>query len=109
MKFAFIVNIIKTQINIWKAIFNSIHTESIKEHKKSKRLATVTATKPPGRFGALSLKNGNINSFKEKPSEQWINAGFFVLSNDAIKHIDGDNCAWEEKPMEKLAKKNQFV
>jgi len=83
-------------------------TESIKEHKKSKRLATVTATKPPGRFGALSLKNGNINSFKEKPSEQWINAGFFVLSTEAIKHIDGDNCAWEEKPMENLAKKNQF-
>ena len=83
-------------------------TESIKEHKKSKRLATVTATKPPGRFGALSLKNGNINSFKEKPSEQWINAGFFVLSTDVIKYIDDDNCAWEEKPMENLAEENQF-
>ena len=48
-----------------------------------------------------------IKSFKEKPAE-WINAGFFVLSKEVINRIDGDNCAWEEKPMESLASEGQF-
>ena len=54
------------------------------------------------------LNNGEIKSFKEKPQEQWINAGFFVLSSDAINYVSGDRCAWEEKPMESLAKKGEF-
>ena len=83
-------------------------TESIKKHRKNNKLATVTATRPPGRFGALLLNNGEIKSFKEKPQEQWINAGFFVLSSDAINYVSGDRCAWEEKPMESLAKKGEF-
>ena len=49
-----------------------------------------------------------IQSFKEKPKENWINAGFFVLSKDVIDRIDGDNCVWEEKPMESLASEGQF-
>ena len=71
-------------------------------------MATVTATKPPSRFGSLSIVNDKIQSFKEKPKENWINAGFFVLSKDVINRIDGDNCVWEEKPMESLASEGQF-
>ena len=83
-------------------------SKAIKEHKKKGKLATVTATKPPSRFGSLSIVNEKIQSFKEKPKENWINAGFFVLSKDVINRIDGDNCVWEEKPMESLASEGQF-
>ena len=82
-------------------------SKAINEHRKNGKLATVTATQPQGRFGSLSLEKGKINSFKEKPAE-WINAGFFVLSKEVINRIDGDNCAWEEKPMESLASEGQF-
>ena len=66
-----------------------------------------TATQPQGRFGSLSLQNGEIKSCKEKPAE-WINAGFFVLSRNVINRIDGDECSWEEKPMESLASEGEF-
>ena len=82
-------------------------SKAINEHKKSGKLATVTATQPQGRFGSLSIDKGKIKSFKEKPAE-WINAGFFVLKKKVIDRIDGDNCAWEEKPMESLASEGQF-
>ena len=82
-------------------------SKAINEHKKNGKLATVTATQPQGRFGSLSLDKGEIKSFKEKPAE-WINAGFFVLKKKVIDRIDGDNCAWEEKPMESLASEGQF-
>ncbi len=82
-------------------------SKAISEHKRSGKLATVTATKPQGRFGSLSIDKGKIKSFKEKPAE-WINAGFFVLKKEVIDRIDGDNCTWEEKPMENLASEGQF-
>ena len=56
----------------------------------------------------LFYKKWRNKKFKEKPQEQWINAGFFVLSSGAIKYISGDKCAWEEKPMENLAEKGEF-
>ena len=83
-------------------------SKAIREHKKKGKLAPVTATQPPSRFGSLSIVKDKIQSFKEKPKENWINAGFFVLSKDVIDRIDGDNCVWEEKPMESLASEGQF-
>lgn len=79
-------------------------------HRNSGKLATLTATQPPGRFGALTLKQENILSFKEKPQGDgnWINGGFFVLSPKVIDRITGDSTYWEREPMESLAQEGQF-
>jgi glucose-1-phosphate cytidylyltransferase len=77
----------------------------IKFHKKHGRLATLTATQPPGRFGALNLSGEKVNSFQEKPDGDgsWINGGFFVLNKKVLDLIPGDQTIWEKEPMEKLA------
>ncbi|MDA9021360.1 glucose-1-phosphate cytidylyltransferase [Gammaproteobacteria bacterium] len=84
----------------------------IKFHENSKKLATVTAVQPPGRFGALEidLKNNSVSKFQEKPEGDgaWINAGFFVLSKKVFKYLDGKNLVWEEEPLSNLAKDNQL-
>jgi glucose-1-phosphate cytidylyltransferase len=79
-------------------------------HKSQKRLATLTATKPPGRFGALSVDGGRIKSFLEKPQGDgnWINGGFFVLSPKIFDFIKGDETIWEREPLEKLAQNDQL-
>jgi glucose-1-phosphate cytidylyltransferase len=79
-------------------------------HKSHGKLATLTATQPPGRFGALSLTGQKINSFQEKPQGDgaWINGGFFVLSPKVIDYIDNDATIWEKAPMERLAKDGQL-
>jgi len=79
-------------------------------HKSHGKLATLTATQPPGRFGALSLSGQKINSFQEKPQGDgaWINGGFFVLSPKVIDYIDNDATIWEKAPMERLAKDGQL-
>ncbi|KHD09680.1 glucose-1-phosphate cytidylyltransferase [Candidatus Thiomargarita nelsonii] len=75
-------------------------------HKAQGTLATLTAIKPPGRFGALSLTQDKVTGFKEKPQGDggWINGGFFVLSPKVLDYIEGDETVWEQSPMEKLAK-----
>ncbi|ELQ2337074.1 glucose-1-phosphate cytidylyltransferase [Vibrio vulnificus] len=80
-------------------------TESIRFHKQHKKLATLTATVPPGRFGALNIENGRINSFQEKPRGDGakINGGFFVLSPKVIELIESDFTTWEQEPLEQLA------
>lgn len=80
-------------------------------HKSLGKLATVTATRPPGRFGALSMKGDEIIGFQEKPQGDggWINGGFFVLSPDAIDYVAGDQTMWEREPLEKLATDGQLV
>lgn len=80
-------------------------TELIRFHKKHNKLATLTATFPPGRFGALNIDNGQIKSFHEKPRGDGakINGGFFVLSPEVIKLIDNDLTTWEQEPLEQLA------
>lgn len=85
-------------------------TALIEFHREQGRLATLTATKPPGRFGALSLNKEEIVSFQEKPSGDgaWINGGFFVLSPKVIDYVEGDATVWEREPMEQLAKNGQF-
>jgi glucose-1-phosphate cytidylyltransferase len=85
-------------------------TKLIAFHKDHGKLATLTATQPPGRFGALNLDGHKINSFQEKPQGDgaWINGGFFVLSPKVIDYIDDDSTTWEKKPMEQLAQEGQL-
>ena len=79
-------------------------------HEERKTLATLTATQPPGRFGALNLDEHRIVGFQEKPQGDggWINGGFFVLSPKVIDYIDGDCTVWEREPMERLARDGQM-
>ncbi len=79
-------------------------------HKSHGGLATLTATQPPGRFGALNLEGQRVSSFQEKPQGDggWINGGFFVLSPKVIDYIEGDATTWEKKPMERLAQEGQL-
>ena len=76
----------------------------IHNHKLSKSKATLTAVQPPGRYGALYLKNNSVISFKEKPlgDNSWINGGFFVLEPSVFELIEGDSTSWEEEPKELL-------
>ncbi len=86
-------------------------TALLEHHKANARLATLTATQPPGRFGALKLGTNNaVSGFQEKPQGDggWINGGFFVLSPKAIDYIDSDATIWEREPMEKLAAAGQM-
>ena len=85
-------------------------TELVNFHKQQQTLSTITAVYPPGRFGALDISNGKVNSFKEKPQGDGnrINGGFFVLSPKVIDLIDGDSTVWEQKPMEVLATQGEI-
>jgi glucose-1-phosphate cytidylyltransferase len=85
-------------------------TALIDFHKQQNTLATLTAVQPPGRFGMLTLDGKKIVGFAEKPEGDggWINAGFFVLSPRVLDYIDGDDTAWERKPLEQLAKDTQL-
>ena len=85
-------------------------SELIEFHRSQKLLATLTATLPPGRFGALDFDGCKIRSFKEKPKGDgaMINGGFFVLSPEVIRLIEDDSTVWEREPLEKLAKEGQL-
>jgi len=79
-------------------------------HKQQKRLATLTAVQPAGRFGAINIEDKRITRFEEKPQGDgtWINGGFFVLEPEALQYIDGDETVWERDPMEALARDHQL-
>ena len=79
-------------------------------HRNSGLEATVTAIKPPGRFGSLELMNDQVTRFLEKPAGdgQWINGGFFVCEPSVISRIEGDETPWEAGPLESLAKDGQL-
>jgi len=85
-------------------------TESIAFHRREGRLATVTATQPPGRFGAINFEGSRVTSFQEKPSGDggFINGGFFVLSPKVGSYIENDATVWEKEPMTNLAKDGQL-
>ena len=85
-------------------------TKSIAFHRREGRLATVTATQPPGRFGAINFEGNRVTSFQEKPSGDggFINGGFFVLSPKVGNYIEGDATVWEKEPMTNLAKDGQL-
>ena len=76
-------------------------------HRAQGAAATLTAVRPPGRFGAFRLESGQakIGSFREKPEGDgaWINGGFFVLEPEVMDYLEGDESVWEREPMEHLA------
>lgn len=81
----------------------------ITHHNHEKCLATVTATRPPGRFGALCTQEQRVTAFREKPQDGgWINGGFFVLSPKVLDYIQNDNTPWEADPLEALAKQGEL-
>lgn len=87
-------------------------TGLISFHEKHGQLATMTAVQPPGRFGAFSLgdEEVQVKHFREKPKgdNAWINGGFFVLNPSVLDFIEGDTTSWEAEPMEKLANDGQL-
>ena len=80
-------------------------------HREHKRLATVTAVQPPGRYGAITLHENGTAGFKEKPRGDggWVNGGFFVMSPKVIDFISGDDTVFEAGPMERLASEGQLA
>ena len=80
-------------------------------HRGHGKLATVTAVRPPPRFGRLDLVGDRVAEFAEKPpgSEGWINGGFFVLEPEVAQYVDGDESAWEDEPMERLVRDGQLM
>ena len=81
-------------------------------HLKKNKIATVTAVRPPSRFGALKIKRGNVDQFQEKTNffESWINGGFFVFKSKILKFIEKDSTYLEKEPLRKIAKlKEMFI
>ncbi len=82
-------------------------------HREQQVLATLTAVKPPGRFGAVALEQGQhkIHSFREKPRGDgtFVNGGFFAVEPRAIDYIAGDSTSWEQEPLEQLANSGQLA
>jgi glucose-1-phosphate cytidylyltransferase len=80
-------------------------------HRSHGRLATVTAVRPPGRFGSLSLSGDLVTNFTEKPQtgDGWINGGFFVLEREVLDLIAGDETLWEAEPLETLASRGELM
>lgn len=86
-------------------------TALIQFHKSHGMQATLTATRPVGRYGALKFgENDSVKRFEEKPrgDGSWVNGGFFVLHPDVINRIDGDSCSWEGSPLSSLARDGQL-
>ena len=83
----------------------------IKFHKSNKKLATMTAVRPPARFGAIKFKGNKVSYFKEKSklNEGWINGGFFVIEPNFLKLIKSDKTILERGPLEKTSKNGQLV
>ena len=82
----------------------------IKFHRMHKKLATVTAVQPPGRFGTLEMDEDKVLRFAEKlkGDNAWVNGGFFVLNPKVLRYIDGDTSIWEREPVERLAEEGQL-
>jgi glucose-1-phosphate cytidylyltransferase len=86
-------------------------TASIAYHRAHGKAATMTATFPPGRFGAIDIHQGRIASFKEKPKGDgaMINGGFFVLSPKVLAELRDDSTVWEQEPLQRLAEKGELM
>lgn len=80
-------------------------------HRNHGKMATMTAVRPPGRFGATVLDGDRVARFMEKPRGDggYINGGFFVLSPGVIDLIDGDNVGWEHEPLQRLAARDELM
>lgn len=86
-------------------------TAAIEFHKTHGKAATLTATYPPGRFGALNLEGQQVKQFMEKPKGDGalINGGFFVLSPRVLDYLDSNATVWEQQPLQRLATDNQLM
>jgi glucose-1-phosphate cytidylyltransferase len=80
-------------------------------HRAHGKLATLTAVRPPARFGHLDFEGDQVAQFTEKPqtSEGWINGAFFVLEPAVFDYIDGDDTQWEREPLERLSRDGQLM
>jgi glucose-1-phosphate cytidylyltransferase len=80
-------------------------------HRSHGKLATLTAVRPPARFGHLVFQGDQVTQFSEKPQtmEGWINGAFFVLEPQVFDYIDGDETQWEREPLERLAADGQLM
>lgn len=80
-------------------------------HKSHGKLATLTAVRPPARFGHLEFEGDMVTDFTEKPqtAEGWINGAFFVLEPRVFEYIDGDDTQWEKEPLERLAAEGELM
>jgi glucose-1-phosphate cytidylyltransferase len=87
--------------------------ELIAFHGRTKALVTVSAVRPPGRFGVLNLRSGDdyVTSFREKSNEDsdYINGGFFVVDPKALDYIDGDDTVWERDPLEVMVREGRVA
>jgi len=80
-------------------------------HRSHGKLATVTAVRPPARFGHMTFEGERVLQFSEKPqaAEGWINGAFFVLEPRIFDYIEGDSTQWEKEPMERLAREGELM
>lgn len=80
-------------------------------HRSHRKLATLTAVRPPARYGHLELAGCRVASFSEKPqtAEGWINGAFFVLEPEVLDYIEGDDTQFEKEPLERLARDGQLM
>jgi len=80
-------------------------------HNQHGKLATVTAVRPPARFGGLDLEGARVVRFSEKSQagDGWINGGFFVLNRKVLDFIEGDDTLWELDPLERLAAEGELM
>ena len=83
----------------------------LKFHKSNKRMVSMTAVRPPARFGAIKFKGNKVSYFKEKSKldEGWINGGFFVMEPAFLKSINNDKTTLEREPLEIASKKGQLL
>jgi len=83
----------------------------VRFHKNNKKLVTLTAVRPPARFGALKLNAQYVSYFKEKSKmdEGWVNGGFFVMSPNFLNFIKDDSTFLEREPLEKITKLKQLL
>jgi glucose-1-phosphate cytidylyltransferase len=80
-------------------------------HQAHGKLATVTAVRPPARFGSIEMEDDQVVHFAEKPQtgEGWINGGFFVLDRRVFDYIEGDDTLWERTPLDQLSREGQLM
>lgn len=83
----------------------------VRFHELHGKLATVTAVRPPARFGALRMDGDRVAAFAEKPhtGEGWINGGFFVCEPQVLDYIEGDDVTWENEPLERITNDGQLM
>jgi glucose-1-phosphate cytidylyltransferase len=101
----------QTHLTYGDGIANVDLNKLYKFHQKHNPIATLTAVRPPARFGSLELDNEKVVAFNEKnqSNEGWINGGFFILNKEVKEYIENDNQAFEKEPLTKLSNKRELA